>query len=280
MRKALVIGAGSGMGAAVAERFHRDGYDLVLADIAADRLEAQKQAYGAVTASVDITDGAALAALADLCGEGIDALVLTAGLSMSMAPFDRIMEVNLGGSALVLETLGSRVREGGAAVCLASIAGHMAGPQPAAIEAALDDPLAPELGERVGSLLGEGMRIPGMAYALSKLGVLRLVQRSAAPFGARGVRVNSVSPGLVDTPMGSLERKSNAGAEAAVMLGPIPRLGGPDEIAGVIAFLCSADARYVTGTDIIVDGGWVGAIRSATPDSPIAQAMAAGRAKS
>ena len=276
---ALIIGAGSGMGAATAARFHADGWQLVLADVGADRVAGAAARFGAQAAAVDVTDAAAIDRLAGVCAGGIDALVITAGLSMSMAGFDRIMDVNLVGSAQVLARFLGLVRPGGAVVCLASIAGHMAGALPAAVEAIIDDPLSPDFRARLHAALGEEACIPGMAYALSKLGVLRLVQRSAMPFGRTGVRVCSVSPGVIETPMGELERKSNAGAEDATALAPIPRLGGADEVAAVIAFLCSPAASYVTGTDLIVDGGWIAEIRSSA-NSPIALAMTNARAKS
>lgn len=277
-RTAMVIGAGSGMGAAVAERFHADGYRLILADIGEDRLADAAARLGASTAAVDVTDASGIDRLAGLCAQGLDALVVTAGLSMSMAGFDRIVDVNLAGSARVLDRFAGVVKPGGAVVCLASIAGHMAGPQPAEVEQILDDPLHADFLGRLHRALGEDACIPGMAYALSKLGVLRLVQRMAMRFGRGGVRINSVSPGVIETPMGELERRSNAGSIEAVGLAPIPRLGGADEVAAVIAFLCSPAASYVTGTDLIVDGGWIAEIRSSA-DSPIARAMSTARAK-
>jgi NAD(P)-dependent dehydrogenase (short-subunit alcohol dehydrogenase family) len=79
--------------------------------------------------------------------------------------------------------------------------------------------------------------------------------------------------------MGNLERKSSPDAEAAVSLAPIPRLGSAEELANVVTFLCSPQASYVTGCDLLVDGGWVAAIQSASGDSPFAQALAAGRQK-
>jgi NAD(P)-dependent dehydrogenase (short-subunit alcohol dehydrogenase family) len=278
MRRALVIGAGSGMGRAVAQRLHQDGYQLALADLRRESLGELAEQLGAPAHAVDIADPASLADLAAACREGLDALVVTAGLSMSMAPFARVLQVNLGGSARALEAFAPVMRRGGAAVLLASMAGHLAGPLPAALIAAVDAPLADDLAERVAAELPAEQQVSGMAYALSKLGVLRLTQRSAAAWGRLGLRVCSVSPGLIDTPMGALEREASDTADAALPLGPIPRLGAPEEVANVIAFLASPQASYVTGCDLLVDGGWSGEIQT-SPHSPLAVALADGRAK-
>ena len=276
---AVVIGAGSGMGAASAMRLHEQGYRLKLADVSMARLEELARHLGADSYPADVTSDEAVSALVEQCHTGVDALVISAGLSMSMAPFERIMDVNLGGTTRVLNKFEPVMNAGGAAVCFASIAGHLIGPIDAGLEALLVDSSAPHLGRRILDALRQEQRVPGMAYGLSKLGILKLVQRAAVAWGKRGARVCSVSPGLIDTPMGNLERKTSPEAEAAITLAPIPRLGTAEELANVVTFLCSPQASYVTGCDLLVDGGWVGAIQSATGDSPFARALAAGREK-
>lgn len=267
------------MGAAAAARLHEQGYQLKLADVSMSRLEELAARLGAESYLADVTSDAAIRSLVEQCQSGVDALVISAGLSMSMAPFERIMDVNLGGTTRVLKMFEPAMNAGGAAVCFASIAGYLIGQIDARIEALLLDSAAPNLGKRILEALPPEMRLPGMAYGLSKLGILKLVQRAAVEWGKRGARVCSVSPGLIDTPMGNLERKASPEAEAAIPLAPIPRLGSAAELANVVTFLCSPQASYVTGCDLLVDGGWVGAIQSATGDSPFAQALAAGRNK-
>ncbi|MDX2276893.1 MAG: SDR family oxidoreductase [Hyphomonadaceae bacterium] len=276
-RTALVIGAASGMGAACARALKVAGYDLVVADLSLDALRAVADSLAARAVATDVADSASIANLAKHCANGVDALVHTAGLSMSMASFERIIEVNLGGTARVLDAFQSLMHPGGAAVCFASIAGHMVGEVSEATRAALDKPLEPHLAENVRLTLPREARIPGMAYGLSKLGVLRLVQRTGVAWGPNGVRVCSVSPGLIETPMGNLER--SAEADAAVAVAPIPRVGRPDEVADLVTFLCSEKAGFLTAIDIIIDGGWVSAIQTATAESPIAKVLAASRAK-
>jgi NAD(P)-dependent dehydrogenase (short-subunit alcohol dehydrogenase family) len=276
---AVVIGAGSGMGAASAVRLHEQGYRLKLADVSIAPLKELATRLGADSFIADVTGDGAVDALVEQCRPGVDALIISAGLSMSMAPFERIMDVNLGGTTRVLKRFAPIMNAGGAAVCFASIAGHLVGQIDARIEALLVDSAAPNLGKRIMDALSPEARLPGMAYGLSKLGILKLVQRTAVEWGKRGARVCSVSPGVIDTPMGNLERKSSPDAEAAVGLAPIPRLGSAEELANVVTFLCSSQASYVTGCDLLVDGGWVAAIQSASGNSPFAQALAAGRQK-
>lgn len=278
-RRAVIIGAASGMGHAAAVRLHQDGYRLVLADLALARLEELASRLGAQTMEIDVASDAKVRTLAERCGKGVDALVISAGLSMSMGTFERIMEVNLQGTARVLDIFAPLMSPGAAAVCFASIAGHLAPSFGKATDDALADPLSPLLVERLRKALPADQCNPGMAYGLSKLGILRLVQRVGVEWGRHGARVCSVSPGLIDTPMGVLERKSSPDAEAAIVSAPIPRVGTPEELANVVAFLCSEQASYITACDLLVDGGWVGAIRAATDNSPLAQALAAGQKK-
>ena len=276
-RTALVVGAASGMGAACAKTLKAAGYELIVADLSLDALRPVADALGARAVTADVSDTSSVANLAKQCASGIDVLVHTAGLSMSMASFERIIDVNLGGTARVLDAFQSLMRPGGAAVCFASIAGHMVGEVADATRAELDKPLSPNLAENVGRTLPQEARIPGMAYGLSKLGVLRLVQRTGVAWGPNRVRVCSVSPGLIETPMGNLER--NAEADAAVAVAPVPRAGRPEEVADLVTFLCSEKAGFLTAIDVIIDGGWVSAIQTATAESAMAQVLAASRAK-
>lgn len=277
-RLAVIVGAGSGMGSAVAARFHADGYRLLLADLSLERLEGVAARLGAQAAAVDITSDAQVEALAGRCRGGVDALVITAGVSMTMASFDQILAINLLGTARVLQHFAPLMNAGGAAVCFASIAGHLAEPDDARVRAILDDP-APELGARLRAVLPQDMQSAGVAYGLSKWGVLRLAKRTGVAWGKNGVRVCSISPGVIDTPMGSVERRASPEADQAIGAAPIPRLGRSEEVAAVAAFLCSSGAAYITACDLVVDGGWLGAVETAQGDSPFAQALAAGRKK-
>jgi NAD(P)-dependent dehydrogenase (short-subunit alcohol dehydrogenase family) len=251
----VVVGAGSGMGAAAAAAL-RSGRNLVLADRDHAALERVGATFGERVECIvcDVTepaDVARLAARIPLLGS----LVVTAGLSPTMADGERIFGVNLVGMARLLDALDASVTNGSAAVCFASIAGHGIAP-PDEVVAVLDDPLAPAFLERLRDA-GIDPTDPNAAYGLSKLGVIRLVRRLAAGWGRRGARVLSLSPGIIDTPMGRQE------LEQQPMMGPmidlVGRMGRPDELAAVAAFLVSDGASFMNGCDVLVDGGFMAA---------------------
>jgi NAD(P)-dependent dehydrogenase (short-subunit alcohol dehydrogenase family) len=231
----VVIGGGSGIGQAVAQIL--SGRTVV-----ADRARTEIKC--------DLTDVSSLTSLARDVDE-LDALVVTAGVSPAMADARTIFDVDLAGVARVLDAFDHLVRPGVVAVCVASMAGHL-GSWTDEILQALDEPL---------SCVDAGLTDdPATAYILAKLGVLRLVRRTARSWGARGARIVSVSPGVIDTPMGRLELADTEGTRAIVDASALGRAGRADEIASVIRFLCSGEASYITGTDVLVDGGSVAAL--------------------
>jgi NAD(P)-dependent dehydrogenase (short-subunit alcohol dehydrogenase family) len=209
----------------------------------------------------DVTDRAsvrALAARAAALGP-LDALVHAAGMSRSMADGPRVMEVNLVGTALVLDAFVELARPGTSAVCVASIGGHRDGLR--GFDAALlEDPSGEDFLARFQRTLPLAGR-PAAAYDLSKRGVVLLAQQRAAAWGRRGARLVSVSPGVVDTEMGRRE----GGAETVAKIAALGRAGTPAEVAAVIAFLCSPDASYLTGCDIVLDGGTLAGIAHQAP---------------
>lgn len=253
----VVIGAGSGMGAAVARLLAPQGR-LLIADLDEQALDAVAADLGDdVEAFVcDVTAPADVDALVGATGP-LGALVVTAGLSPTMDSGRRIHAVNLLGTERVLTAFLPRVVAGSAAVCFASMAAHLMPADPA-VDAILDDCTAPDFFDRLDAI-GLDSDEPGFAYALSKRGVIRLVERRAGAWGAAGGRLLSLSPGIIDTGMGRQEAAAQpvmATMEAESALG---RSASADEVARVAAFLVSADASFMTGTDVLVDGGCVAA---------------------
>jgi NAD(P)-dependent dehydrogenase (short-subunit alcohol dehydrogenase family) len=169
-----------------------------------------------------------------------------------MAPGRTIFEVNLVGMARLLARVEPIVRDGSVAVCFSSVAGHGVPPVPE-ILAVLDDPLSEQFFER---LVAAGIDPDdGLAYPLSKLGVLRMVRRLAPAWGARGARILSLSPGTTDTPMARAEIAAHPIMEDMIKDRPLGRIGQPEEIAAVVGFLTSEGASFMTGSDVLVDGG-------------------------
>ena len=132
-----------------------------------------------------------------------------------------------------------------------------------ALDAILDDPLDPDLRARLEAALEgnwDGEEGSGAAYGWAKRGVIRLVRREASAWGARGGRLLSVSPGIINTPMSRQELEKQPMMQVMLDNTPVPRMGAPSEVADLVAFLVSDNADYLTGTDILIDGGVSAAI--------------------
>jgi len=254
----VVIGGGSGMGAAVARELAPRGR-LIVAD---QNVEGAKQVASEIGGDVeavgcDVTDQGQVDALVERIGD-LDALVHTAGLSGSMAPGRRIFEVNLIGMARVLAAAEPLLRPGSVGVCFASMSGHRV-PDNGPLMKALDDPLSDGFFNGI-SALGLDPDQSQLAYPVSKRGIIRMVRRLAPAWGACGARIMSVSPGINDTPMNRLDEENHPIMADFIKAGPLGRRGKPEEVAKVVAFLTSDDASFMTGSDVLVDGGMVAGI--------------------
>ena len=199
----VVIGAGSGMGSAVAKSLAPRGR-LVIADRDHESVRrVARDIGGAVeTLECDITNQAQIDALVNTIGD-LDALVITAGLSGSMANGRRIFEVNLVGTARVLAAVEPLLRPGTVGVCFASMSGHRV-PDRAEMLRILEDPLAEGFFDAMEAI-GIDPDQTQFAYPASKRGVHLLVRRLCQAWGAKGARILSVSPGINDTPMNRLD---------------------------------------------------------------------------
>ena len=254
----VVIGAGSGMGMAVARALAPRG-PLVIADHRRESVEALASDLGGDVTPItcDITDQAQVDALMGQI-QDLDTLVITAGISGSMGTGRQIFEVNLIGTAWVLRAAEHLLRPGTVAVCFASMSGHRV-PESPGLMAVLDDPLAEDF---FGSLVELGLNpdAPPFAYPVSKRGVQRLARNLCSAWGARGARILSVSPGINDTPMNRLDESRHPIMADIIRNSPLGRRGRPEEVANVVDFLTSDRASFMTGSDVLVDGGMVATI--------------------
>lgn len=247
MSVVVVTGAASGMGRACVERLQDLG-EVIAVDLQAPDVA------GARGVACDVTDAAAVAALvAQVQAAGpFRALVHAAGLSPTMAGPRRIFEVNLVGTQRLVEAFTPLVVPGSAAVLVASTAGHQIAPfVTPEMDALLDAPLDPAFLDAAAEQFADS----GLAYGLSKRGTIRAAARAAVAWGPLGGRVTSLSPGTIDTPMGLLELDNQPYMQDMLQATPLGRVGHAREIAEVAAFLVSDAASYVTGTDLLVDGG-------------------------
>jgi NAD(P)-dependent dehydrogenase (short-subunit alcohol dehydrogenase family) len=266
----VVIGAASGMGAAVARQLASRGR-LILADRNADALEAIADELGGEvdTAVCDVSDQDQIDALFGKVDE-LDALVNTAGVSGAMAPGRTILDVNLIGNARLLRAAEPLLRPGSVAVLVASQSGYMV-PEIPEMFAVLEDPLSPTFFDDLDRFYD--IDVPSLSYQASKRGVHRLVRATAPAWGRKGARILSLSPGINDTPMNRNEEAKNPVMLDMIKMCPLGRRGTPEEIANVASFLTSDAASYMTGSDVLVDGGmagvlpgsWEGKLRAPSP---------------
>jgi NAD(P)-dependent dehydrogenase (short-subunit alcohol dehydrogenase family) len=259
---AVVVGAG-GMGMAVARRLSQRRR-VLLADLDAARAEAaaatlREEGGDATGVACDVTDPTSVQALAEHVARlgGFQALAHVAGLSPAAQDFGLIVRVNLTGAALVAEALRPLASTGTAAILVASIAGHQVRPGEV-VESLLGEPTAPDLAAKLAAALGPEQATPAAGYSLSKNGMIAYCRRQAAAWGERGARIVSLSPGLIATPMGAISYQVSPGKIELYKRIPLQREGTMLEIADAIEFLASDRASYISGTDLIVDGGLTG----------------------
>ncbi len=266
MSKVSVITGAGGIGLATAKIVGRD-HAVVLCDVRQERLDAAAAALKDVEVTVidcDVTDRDAVARLFDTAAAAgpIASVIHTAGVSPSMGDADYVMRTNAVGTLHVNEAFYGAAGQGSAIVNVASMAAYLlpeelipTGQFPLALTddagflaamAAVCDPIPQEARS-------------GLAYAVSKAFVRWYSSSQAERFNGRGLRIVSVSPGSTDTEMGRLEEQ--AGAGALVVDAAVPRWGKPEEMAALLAFCASDTAGYLTGTDILNDGGVVASVR-------------------
>lgn len=236
-RRALVTGAGKGIGAAIAHRLAEAGAIVTIADLDESASETAGR-IGAAFVHCDITDPDQLAAAFDGAAgtTGLDILVNNAGIFPTTGPLSSVtdefvhhmLDVNVRAQFSATREAAQRMVKGGSIVNLASIAA-----------------------------LGGGANIS--AYAASKAAVIALTRASARELGPKGIRVNAIAPGIIDTPgvQDQMEplRAGGLDIDARIAANPVGRRGVPDHIARGALFLVSDLAEFVSGHVLVIDGG-------------------------
>ena len=236
---ALVTGAAQGIGKACAEALAEDGYHVVLADVQ-DSVKDVAAALGGTGLICDMADPAAITAMFDhIEGEigPVTALVNNAGVAMpgdfldyDLEAFERVININLRGVFVALQRAGRTMVDKGIKGTIVNMS---------SINALVAIPSIP-------------------AYCASKGGVMQLTKSASLALAQHGVRVNAVGPGSIDTEMMAGVNADPGAMKMVMSRTPMLRVGTPQEIANVVAFLCSAKASYITGETIYVDGGRIG----------------------
>jgi NAD(P)-dependent dehydrogenase (short-subunit alcohol dehydrogenase family) len=257
----VVIGAGS-IGQAVARRVSA-GRHILLADLRPENAEAAAHTlanagFDVSTTTVDVSSRASVEALVEAAtaiGEVVG-LIHAAGVSPSQAPPEVILRVDLYGTALVLELFGNVIARGGSGIVIASMAGHRMPGLPVDQNAALATTPADEL-LSLPMLGAEQVANSGQAYVISKRANALRVMAEAVRWGKRGARINSISPGIIITPLAREEMAGplSAGYQHMIEVSAAGRAGTPDEVGHIAALLMGPDGAFITGSDIVMDGG-------------------------
>jgi NAD(P)-dependent dehydrogenase (short-subunit alcohol dehydrogenase family) len=257
----VVIGAGS-IGQAVARRVSA-GRHVVLADLREENAEAAAQTlvdagFDVSTSIADVSSRSSVRALVEKAtGIGdIVGLIHAAGVSPSQASPETILKVDLYGTALVLEEFGNVIARGGAGVVIASQSGHRLPPLSVEQNRALATTPVEEL-LRLPMLQLDQVKDSLHAYQLSKRGNSLRVMAEAVRWGKRGARVNTISPGIIITPLANDELRGprGAGYRQMIEISAAGRAGTPDEVGAVGALLMGPDGAFITGSDFLMDGG-------------------------
>ncbi|WP_254547235.1 SDR family oxidoreductase [Halomarina pelagica] len=257
----VVIGAGQ-IGQAIARRVGT-GKHVLLADLRRENAEAAAEVmrdtgYEVSVSTVDVSERESVEALAEEATDlgDVTGLVHAAGVSPSQASVERIFDVDLYGTALVLETFGDVIASGGTGVVIASQSGHRL------------PPLTVEQNEALATTpVEELLDLPFLqpveitdtlhAYQLSKRGNTQRVMAEAVRWGERDARINSISPGIIMTPLArdELDGPRGEGYRRMIETSTAGRAGTPDEVANVAALLMGPDGVFITGSDFLMDGG-------------------------
>ena len=257
----VLIGAGS-IGQAIARRVSF-GKHLLLADLRKENADAAAKTlkdagFQVTTSVVDVSSRTSVHALREKASSlgHVYGVIHAAGVSPSQATPEVILKVDLYGTALILEEFGHIIVSGGSAVVIASQSGHRLPPLTVDENKALATTSTEEL-LKLPFVQPGRVKDSLHAYQLAKRGNSLRVMAEAVRWGKRGARVNTISPGIIITPLANDELTGPRGEGYRKMIeaSSAKRAGTPDEVANVAALLMGADGAFITGSDFLMDGG-------------------------
>jgi NAD(P)-dependent dehydrogenase (short-subunit alcohol dehydrogenase family) len=257
----VLVGAGS-IGQACAGRVS-SGKKLLVGDLRQENADAAAKMLGdagfdVTAATIDVSSRDSVDALVRQATSlgAVTGLIQSAGVSPSQAPIEAILKVDLYGTALLLEQFGNVIAPGGSGVVISSQSGHRLGPLSVDQSKALAVTPVEELLNLPFLQQGE-VKDTLHAYQLSKRGNVLRVMAEAVRWGRRGGRINSISPGIIMTPLArdELNGPRGEGYRRMIESSVAKRAGTPDEVASVAALLMGPDGAFITGSDFLMDGG-------------------------
>lgn len=257
----IITGATGGMGYEAARHFSKYG-NLLLLDLSMERLKEVEKEFeaNAVSIQFDITNNKNIEEVVKYVKTqgGFKYLLHFAGVSESMGNSELIYKINLIGTKNLLDALYGYILPGGVVINTASITAHLT-PVTAEVLDLLKEPLKDDF---LSNVL-KHTKVTTQAYGWSKKGVLELTEAEGMKWGLKKSRILSISPGAIKTKMVEKEMEKNAaGINQLIGATPMARIGMPNDIVNLVEFLISDKASFITGTDVLIDGGVTPVLRN------------------
>jgi len=264
----VITGGGSGMGLEAAKLVGKD-QKVILVGRTASKLENALKELAAVgveaeSCACDTSDFEAVKKLAAYAASqgNVKTVIHAAGVSPHMTDGEQIFNINALGTIYIDEAFGEVMGSGSVILNVASMAAYMFPQEQIPTQvyqlSLVDVDAFKAAGAQIVAAVPEEQKT-GAAYSISKNFVTWFTAKEALKLGKKGIRVVSISPGTFNTPMGKIEGEQ---AASIAMMGALGRLGEPEEIAKMMAFMVSDDCSYLTGVDILYDGGTVAAVKA------------------